>query len=55
VFFFGCRLGSVTTGQYAPAARATPACAILHDGPAPVAIIAQPLHEACAPVSEWVV
>jgi acetolactate synthase-1/2/3 large subunit len=28
--------------------------AIAHDGPALVDVISQPLHEAAAPVSEWV-
>ena len=28
--------------------------ALSHDGPALVDIISQPLHEASAPVSEWV-
>lgn len=35
--------------------RATLARAIEHDGPALVDVITQPLHEARAPVSEWVV
>jgi acetolactate synthase-1/2/3 large subunit len=35
--------------------RATLAAAIAHDGPALVDVITQPLHEAQAPVSEWIV
>ena len=35
--------------------RAALAAAIAHDGPSLVDVITQPLHEAQAPVSEWVV
>jgi acetolactate synthase-1/2/3 large subunit len=35
--------------------RATLAQALAHDGPALVDVIVQPLHEAHAPVSEWIV
>jgi acetolactate synthase-1/2/3 large subunit len=35
--------------------RATLARAVAHEGPALVDVIAQPLHEAHAPVSEWIV
>jgi acetolactate synthase-1/2/3 large subunit len=34
--------------------RATLARAVAHDGPTLVDVISQPLHEARAPVSEWV-
>jgi acetolactate synthase-1/2/3 large subunit len=35
--------------------RATLAAAVEHEGPTLVDVITQPLHEAQAPVSEWVV
>ena len=35
--------------------RATLAAAVRHDGPVLVDVIAQPLHQARAPVSEWIV
>jgi acetolactate synthase-1/2/3 large subunit len=35
--------------------QAALASALAHDGPALVDVISQPLHEARAPVSEWVV
>jgi acetolactate synthase I/II/III large subunit len=40
--------------QEPQALRPALAAAIAEDGPTLVDVVAQPLHEACAPVSEWV-